>query len=251
MDLEDYLKREGISNDQRELVDIISTSHPSAQERFCSLSDSYVAVNIPENISAFYDLIAEMGLYNALLSRFYASINQTMPHFLKHITGDSVLDVGCGNGVKTIFYAQHNPDKTFIGVDISHRSLQDAHSRKQRYGLRNVHFIQQDMTTLCFARQFDTIIADKVLHETQRLSGYCYGEWGYEPQFVEHLTVLSNHLAGHGKILVTLTPCSLDWFLGHFDFLVDSAGLRVEDVLLVDYDRAQQSTTDIVYTITK
>lgn|SRR3989338_497104 len=252
MNLEDYFKQEGIINQNCNLKELVIFSNPVIEKEFENITYVYMDENIPRNISAYYDFVMELNLSNVFLGRYYSSIIQTIPKIQKCLVGDSVLDVGCGNGLKTIFYALNNPDKKFLGMDISSESIKNAISRKQKYGLHNVNFILQDMSEVGFAKKFDSIIADKVLHETRAISyGGYYASSYYEPQFRKHLATLSNVLADNGEISVALRPSCIDTFMGSFEFFVNNANLKVENVDFIDYILENEKQTDVLYTLVK
>ena len=53
---------------------------------------------------------------------------------------ETVLEVGCGNGRITRFFAQKNPSKTFCGVDIDSDLLRDAKRKAKEDKSTNVSF---------------------------------------------------------------------------------------------------------------
>lgn len=65
-------------------------------------------------------------------SKFHTDYNQVLTHYkvlscLENATGDSLLDIACGDGMLTKLFAQHF--KTVVGVDASSRHLSEACKR--------------------------------------------------------------------------------------------------------------------------
>ncbi len=65
-------------------------------------------------------------------SKFHTDYNQVLTHYkvlscLENATGDSLLDIACGDGMLTKLFAQHF--KTVVGVDASSRHLSEARKR--------------------------------------------------------------------------------------------------------------------------
>ncbi|HOQ04158.1 MAG TPA: methyltransferase domain-containing protein [Anaerohalosphaeraceae bacterium] len=62
--------------------------------------------------------------------------------------GLRVLEAGCGVGSQTVMLARQNPQVSFVSVDISADSLEEARARAAREGFRNVKFEQADLFEL-------------------------------------------------------------------------------------------------------
>lgn len=59
-----------------------------------------------------------------------------------------VVDIGCGPATQLAQVAELNPDIAFLGVDLSEEMLVQARQHVKVLGLKNVDFIQADMTDL-------------------------------------------------------------------------------------------------------
>ena len=80
--------------------------------------------------------------------------------------GKRVLDLGCGTGEYTLWYAA-NGAKEVVGVDLSDGSLAIANKKKEESGLQNVTFIKKDILELDFPdHSFDYSYSVGVLHHT-------------------------------------------------------------------------------------
>ena len=88
--------------------------------------------------------------------------------------GSLVLEAGCGVGAQTKIIAPMNPDSTFISVDTSDESIDQATRLINSLAIRNVQFRQADIYQLPFDDQtFDGVMVCFVLehlrHPTQAL----------------------------------------------------------------------------------
>jgi cyclopropane fatty-acyl-phospholipid synthase-like methyltransferase len=81
-------------------------------------------------------------------------INQVLP-----VSG-RILDVGCGYGLTTLYFALTNPARNLVGSDIDSYRLNLA--KKISRSITNVEFIKQNLTGN--STGFDTIIAIDLLH---------------------------------------------------------------------------------------
>lgn len=73
--------------------------------------------------------------------RFLEEISQYMP------TSGSVLDLGCGFGLFTLYFALTHPNCSFIGVDLSERRVQMAKKSARDLGVSNAKFVTCDART--------------------------------------------------------------------------------------------------------
>ena len=107
-----------------------------------------------EELETPYDLVekARRGLYANLL-------DEQLP------LGVKILDAGCGTGQLAMFLSMTN--RTVVGIDFSFTSLKKGHDFQQRFGLRDVHFVQTDLFHLGLrAESFDYVFCNGVLHHT-------------------------------------------------------------------------------------
>jgi SAM-dependent methyltransferase len=73
-----------------------------------------------------------------------------------------LLDVGCGTGWTSIFFARRGYE--VVGLDISADMIFHANANKQRAGLANVHFVVADYEQLAFDAEFDCAVFYGALH---------------------------------------------------------------------------------------
>lgn len=77
----------------------------------------------------------------------------------KRCAGKKLLDYGCGNGLHSLFPAQHGAQ--VIGIDLSEKSLEIAKRRTKQAGLANkIQFLKMDCENLKFPDDSFDIIWD-------------------------------------------------------------------------------------------
>jgi len=85
--------------------------------------------------------------------------------------GIRVLDVGCGSGRVLNRLAALYPNSRFAGMDLSAEAIVNARSEASRGGLRNVEFIERDLTGFDQTAEpeaFDVITAFDAIHDQAR-----------------------------------------------------------------------------------
>ncbi len=71
--------------------------------------------------------------------RFLEEIEQYLPN------AGTILDLGCGFGLFSLYIAACKPNARVIGLDINARRLQIARDAAEKLGIRNASFVQQDL----------------------------------------------------------------------------------------------------------
>lgn len=115
-----------------------------------------------EKVGKFYDVvwteyIPEYAETEKHWSLFYSP---------EEVKGQTVLDAGCGTGIFSIIFANHQAGKV-IGIDISEGSLDTARGLKEKFHLDNAEFRKEDMLKLPFPDEsFDIVWAWGTVHHT-------------------------------------------------------------------------------------
>lgn len=99
----------------------------------------------------------------------------TIKFYLKHTDVDEmfkdkvVLDIGCGAGGKTVFYASKGVKK-IIGIEILEKYRDEAESLATEYGLEDkFEFVQGDASNMPFEDEiFDTIIMNDAMEHVDK-----------------------------------------------------------------------------------
>jgi len=109
-----------------------------------------------DRIIKYYSLIR----FKIIPTRFLDEIIQYIPH------SGNVLDIGCGFGLFTLYYAINNINTIFYGIDISEKRINIAKQSSKILNLNNVNFQILDaryINTYLFP-EIDTIICLDVFH---------------------------------------------------------------------------------------
>ena len=135
-----------------------------------------------ENEIAFYEYAATRRILPVLYSQrydYYVTVGSAVAERIG--PAGSALDVGCGIGLLTTFYAQQFPQCSFVGVDRSPASIAAAQEKAAALGLTNVRFDCLDVDRASppgsFAGSFDRLIATQALLQTERDPGLPSRSW--------------------------------------------------------------------------
>ena len=122
----------------------------------------------PADEVTFYDATAHPNILPVLYSQrydYYLAIGTCVAARIGE--GRSILDVGCGVGILTTFYARQYPDKTFVGIDRSPASIARAQEHAKVLGLTNVRFECLDLDDTFSIRSYDLILATHALVQVE------------------------------------------------------------------------------------
>ena len=101
------------------------------------------------------------GSSNPLVKKMMANFEGTLDDLWNQASPESVLDVGCGEGVLTHKWAERLGDKRIVGLDLDEPELQAAWEHRKR---DNLEYRVLEATTLPFADgEFDVATAIEVL----------------------------------------------------------------------------------------
>lgn len=169
MDVETYLQNEGIvlrplSEVEKEFNDKLT---PKQQLKFKRIRTA----------AGNEGRTAEQKYYNFLakhkgMAYFHGGIKyneylETLPVILEKVRGhEKILDVGCGDGLATVFRAINLSDSEITAIDINHNLLRLADQRVKRYKLNNVTLSKEDMIDLPYNKEFGLVLASNVLEES-------------------------------------------------------------------------------------
>jgi ubiquinone/menaquinone biosynthesis C-methylase UbiE len=108
---------------------------------------------------ATYDAAADS--FDAPPLAFWSRIGARTVERLDLKSGETVLDIGCGNGASAIPAAEAvGPSGRVVGVDLSARLLEQGCAKAKAAGLGNVEFREADMTALGYSDgEFDAVIS--------------------------------------------------------------------------------------------
>jgi len=97
-------------------------------------------------------------------SRYQTEEGIKLIELLNVRNGESILDVGCGNGLLTLKIAKNNPEGSVLGIDSSRDMLKKAVENKKEQDIRNIKFQLKDALSVDYENRFDAIFSNSVLH---------------------------------------------------------------------------------------
>jgi len=127
---------------------------------------------------AFYDASAHPNILSFLYSQRYHYYLAIGPRVAHRIGGArSILDVGCGVGILTTFYARRHPDKRFVGIDRSPVSIARAREQAKTLDLTNVQFECFDFDHTSPSCSCDLVLATHALMQAEQDTGIPSRSW--------------------------------------------------------------------------
>jgi SAM-dependent methyltransferase len=127
---------------------------------------------------AFYDATAHPNILPVFCSQRYDYYLAIGPRVAARIgEARSILDVGCGVGILTTFYARQYSDKTFVGIDRSPASIARAQEHAKALGLTNVRFECLDLGHRPPTGSSDLILATHALVQAEQDPGIPSRSW--------------------------------------------------------------------------
>jgi SAM-dependent methyltransferase len=101
------------------------------------------------------------GSTNPLVKRLMTGFHGTLDELWEHAAPESVLDVGCGEGVLTAEWAERLDGGRIVGIDLDDPKLRREWEMRER---PNLEFRAEEATSLSFADdEFDMASAVEVL----------------------------------------------------------------------------------------
>ena len=126
----------------------------------------------------FYDLVASPDILPIVYSQRYGYYQTLGPAIAKCLEGaHRVMDVGCGVGILTTWYAACFPDITFLGVDRSLKSIEAARQVAQSLHLSNVSFEPCEIPQQAIPGGFGTIVSTQTLFQSESDPGLPSRHW--------------------------------------------------------------------------
>jgi len=158
-----------------------------------------------------------VNVYESAISRLYCRIRFQIIHqrFLEEIgqylpRNGTILDIGCGFGMFSLYYALNYPAAAIQGIDLNPSRIGKATRAAEKLGAKNVSYSVGDASTLQLTQGFDGIYMLDIIHHIP--------ESAVEPLLRQIYTQLS--IGGRLIIKdVSDTPAYKRWFT----YLLDKA----------------------------
>ena len=180
---------------------------------------------------------------------------------------EDVLDAGCGTGRVTRLVAERVPDGTVLGVDGSHRMVEEASAQLADLVPR-VRFAQADLAALALPEPFDVIVSTATfhwildhdglfrrLHDALRPGGLLVAQCGGDGNIARTLAAAgaeaarapyAPHLAGMPQSWYFAGPEATEAALERAGFVEAHAGLEEADTPFDDLDEAAEFLSTVV-----
>jgi trans-aconitate methyltransferase len=75
-----------------------------------------------------------------------------------------IIDIGCGTGDLLIYLAKMHKDASFYGIDLSGSMLNEAIKTAKKEKLKNIQFVNTDISSLQINEKFDVILSNAAFH---------------------------------------------------------------------------------------
>jgi 2-polyprenyl-6-hydroxyphenyl methylase/3-demethylubiquinone-9 3-methyltransferase len=99
-----------------------------------------------------------LGRFGILRQRFLSEIGQYLPE------QGRVLDIGCGFGLFSLYYASTRPGLTLTGFDLNTRRVAMATEAAARLGLTNVRYEPRDARAFQAGETYDAVYMLDIVH---------------------------------------------------------------------------------------
>ena len=119
-------------------------------------------------ITSYRSLIVKLYClirFHILRERFLEEILQYIPKKGK------VLDIGCGFGLFSLYFAKINKHTQFYGVDLSQNRISLAKDAAKKLGISNVHYSVGSANDLVLQTKFDAVYAIDIIHHISKNAG--------------------------------------------------------------------------------
>lgn len=127
---------------------------------------------------AFYDASADPAVVPILYSQryaFYAAVGPAMGE--RFGPAQRILEVGCGPGILTTFYAAQFQDRQFLGLDRSPACIETAREHAASLNLTNLHLACADLTAWTPEAPVDLILSAQALYQAEQDPGLPSRSW--------------------------------------------------------------------------
>ncbi len=211
---------------ERKLIEILGEDIGKQANYY--IAENWISYENPEDKVNFYDF-KNQNLKTSLTisSLFDADIYRKACNWIyenKSYFGDSILDIGCDNGIMTCFLARLFPDAQIIAIDRSANAIKVASEFAKKMDVKNISFICSDIKNLKLNQKFETVFSMRTMNENDsKYTEYPYfqdievqGEY-----FAESLSLYSENISrfvsDNGKFICIargeVDPKLLGWYL--------------------------------------
>lgn len=134
---------------------------------------------VPYSAFPRFHEIMEMDSTQSIVDPLFEHVLPIVPGLpIQLANGIKVLDIGCGRGRALLKMAERYPQSEFTGYDLSDEAIAYANRKATDKGLRNVRFIQRDLTDFHLTADedsFDFVTAFDAIHDQARPDQVLHG----------------------------------------------------------------------------
>lgn len=240
--IDEYLKEEGITGPLsfEDIEKRCTEKHgASYMEEYGKVLDFLMRLPTKEAVLKLYDHHTQYGNFWAIGGINHEQTQHNLPIINSNLTkAENILDLGCSDCFKTIFYALNHPDKKFTAMDMNAPSLELAEEKIKKYDVKNIELICKDLYDLpSLKREFDHILAVNILHECHvpsigegKVHGVGHGR-RWDMDFRTKLHALNLALTTPGQLIVSLNyqDGEAEHHIFNYDFkpAADKVGLEL------------------------
>jgi SAM-dependent methyltransferase len=199
----------------------------NAKRMSTGLSEDSLAFYAYKNSSLRISTIFS-GLYDGDLFRRSCNwIHENLAYF-----GESILDVGCDDGIISCFLASSLPGSRILSIDNNASASSVSRQLADKLGLANIEFIIGDVSSLPLDLKFDTVFSMRTIHENVDYSGYpTYARFSEKGDFYgDRLHVYAESLAARVRdsgILISIERGDRAELLLGWLYALNKAGMLI------------------------
>jgi precorrin-6B methylase 2 len=246
MELTDYLDREGLKamsfNERDDMIEKLLG--PETSKQYYELLTDVNSCPHYEACQKWYDFIVKHNIDTLFMTPIRPEAEAITPLIIEHgVKGKKViLDVGCGTGVKTVYYALINPNAKITAFDFSKPLLSVAEKRAKKYDA-HIEFINADLVRLedcqeLKGRQFESVICTNMISEGgDAYVGGC--NITYDALLSTKIKALAGLTAQGGQLVLNCNPNNLADYRDELCGYLKAAGFGKIKHKAIEYDRLE------------
>lgn len=215
LSLEDYLRGEGIVPRSNEECDCLEEQilGKKLKHKLDEMANKVIQDSSDEKRLEVRSFQYFRGIYKFIDCLNYDELMKIIPFIKDNGVRNKkrILDVGCGYGLKTVFYAL-NSDAKIFGIDILHSALDETNRRAEKYDAR-VRTLLGDFLNLELSG-FDSVISTNMIDEF-------IVHQNDEVDLNLKLAKLHSLLSNNGSLVINCNP----YFVNEYKDVIEYAAL--------------------------
>ncbi|MBI2672731.1 class I SAM-dependent methyltransferase [Candidatus Woesearchaeota archaeon] len=229
LNLEDYLRGEGIVPRSNKECDYLEEQilGKKLKHKLDEMANNAIQDSSDEKRLEVRSFQYFAGIYKFIDCLNYDELMKIIPFIMDNGIRNKkrVLDVGCGYGLKTVFYAL-NSDAEVFGIDILHSALDETNRRAEKHvvGVRTLlgNFLNLELSG------FDSVISTNMIDE---FMVHQNDEVDLNLKLAKFYSLLSNN----GSLVINCNPCFVDESKDTIEYAVLSNGFNGVRIELIPY----------------